>query len=140
MEKEILSGKRCRRHTKVSVGERSEWRKMQEVEFSLINALPQLSLAPENKLQRHQSDRERDVKNDSKVKKKAVMRLDGVELLSHFSFFFMSATCRQLLLQCWSSTFSIVQTDQTTLRGNNMKKKNESYICLFVPKNNTLYY
>lgn len=87
MEEEILSGKRCRRHTKVSVGERSEWRKMQEVEFSLINALPQLSLAPKNKLQRHQSDRERDVKNDSKVKKKAVMRLDGVELLSHFSFF-----------------------------------------------------
>lgn len=83
---------------------------MQEVEFSLINALPQLSLAPENKLQRHQSDRERDVKNDSKVNKKAVMRLDGVELLPEFSgfladffvSFFMSSICRESLLESWS--------------------------------------
>lgn len=63
------------------------------------------------------------------------MRLDGVELLSEFSaflavFFFLASTCRESLLDNWSSTLRDTHLDQAPSRGYSVAKKYKSCICL----------
>lgn len=63
------------------------------------------------------------------------MRLDGVELFSEFSaflavFFGGASTCRESLLDNWSSTLRDIHLDQAPLRGYSVDKKYKSCICL----------